>query len=276
MAKVGAQRAAELTGKSKSTIQRAMNSGKLSFEKDNNNRRIIDVSELERVYGLNAPEKATPHASVEAELKKAQDMIEMERMKMKIKALEDQLENAVENMEDLKSQRDQWQKQAQQVLITSQHSQKQADESKKEAEQAKAELKERDERAKKRRDEMMAEKMRKMQGQGGNENQRRTAPQGSAQRASAQQQASSQQQRPANSVRRQDAHRAEHQQQRTPHQQAQAQQRQTQRAEGQNQSQRRLSEENIKKAAEGVQSASETGLGKIQGLWKKIKGDKAA
>ena len=29
MAKVGAQRAAELTGKSKSTIQRAMKSGKL-------------------------------------------------------------------------------------------------------------------------------------------------------------------------------------------------------------------------------------------------------
>ena len=35
MAKVGAQRAAELTGKSKSTIQRAMNAGKLSYEMDN-------------------------------------------------------------------------------------------------------------------------------------------------------------------------------------------------------------------------------------------------
>ena len=52
MAKVGAQRAAELTGKSKSTLQRAMNNGKLSYEMDSNNRRIIDVSELERVYGL--------------------------------------------------------------------------------------------------------------------------------------------------------------------------------------------------------------------------------
>ena len=52
MAKVGAQRAAELTGKSKSTVQRAMNSGKLSFELDANGRRVIDVSELERVFGL--------------------------------------------------------------------------------------------------------------------------------------------------------------------------------------------------------------------------------
>ena len=47
MAKVGAQRAAVLTGKSKSTIQRAMNSGKLSYSLDQNDRRVIDVSELE-------------------------------------------------------------------------------------------------------------------------------------------------------------------------------------------------------------------------------------
>ena len=52
MAKVGAQRAAELTGKSKSTIQRSMNNGKLSYEMDTSGRRVIDVSELERVFGL--------------------------------------------------------------------------------------------------------------------------------------------------------------------------------------------------------------------------------
>lgn len=52
MAKVGAQRAAELTGRSKSTIQRAMNAGKLSFEIDGNGRRLIDASELDRVFGM--------------------------------------------------------------------------------------------------------------------------------------------------------------------------------------------------------------------------------
>ena len=129
MAKVGAQRAADLTGKSKSTIQRAMNSGKLSYEMDANKRRIIDVSELERVFGLvpqgGETQAAPSESSVEAELKKAADLIEMERMKMKIKALEDQLETAQDLIEDLKAQRDQWQKQAQQVLITSQYSQQQ-------------------------------------------------------------------------------------------------------------------------------------------------------
>lgn len=160
MAKVGAQRAAELTGKSKSTIQRAMNNGKLSYEIDNNKRRIIDVSELERVYGLagaNSSSSSTsvnPQAAVEAELKKATDMIEMERMKMKIKALEDQLELTTTTMEDLRAQRDEWQKQAQQVLITSQYSQKQAEE-------YKGELKTREEAARKRREQrekMIAER----------------------------------------------------------------------------------------------------------------------
>ncbi|HPD82281.1 MAG TPA: entry exclusion 1 domain-containing protein [Alphaproteobacteria bacterium] len=165
MAKVGAQRAAELTGKSKSTIQRAMNSGKLSYEMDANDRRIVDVSELERVFGLNSPSQSSSASnaatSVEDELKKAADMIEMERMKMKIKMLEDQLEQKEQNLEDMKAQRDQWQKQAQQVLITSQYSQKQAEE-------YKAELKNREEEARKRREQMMAERMQKMQGQNQN------------------------------------------------------------------------------------------------------------
>jgi hypothetical protein len=165
MAKVGAQRAAELTGKSKSTIQRAMNSGKLSYELDSNNRRIIDVSELERVFGLQSPAEKSgggSASSAEDELKRAADMLEMERMKMRIKMLEDQLENSNTQLEDMKAQRDQWQKQAQQVLITSQYSQKQAEE-------YKAELKAREEKARQRREQMMAERMEKMQGHNQNE-----------------------------------------------------------------------------------------------------------
>lgn len=162
MAKVGAQRAAELTGKSKSTIQRSMNSGKLSYEMDANNRRIIDVSELERVFGLQSHNtESGASETVEAELKKASNMLEMERMKMQIKALEDQLEAGKEQIEDLKMQRDQWQKQAQQVLLTSEYSQRQAEE-------YKAELQAREEKAKIRRQQMLEERMKGMKGQ--NEN----------------------------------------------------------------------------------------------------------
>lgn len=210
MAKVGAQRAAELTGKSKSTIQRSMNSGKLSYELDSNKRRIIDVSELERVYGLKSAGKAATSSaapatsSVEDELKKAADMVEMERMKMKIKMLEDQVEMTSTNLEDMKAQRDQWQKQAQQVLITSQYSQKQAEE-------YKEELRTREDNARKRREQMMAERMQKMQGQGQNQNQRTS---------------------------------------------------------GQSQNQRKMTDANANKASALPLN--------FQGLWKKIKGDKAA
>lgn len=161
MAKVGAQRAAELTGKSKSTIQRAMNSGKLSYEIDANSRRIIDVSELDRVFGLQNTSEGPSQQSVEAEMKKAADMLEMERMKMRIRMLEDQLDVAKEQIEDLKAQRDQWQKQAQQVLLTSEYSQKQAEE-------YKAQLKEREEKAKQRRAQMLEDKMKNLKGQNQN------------------------------------------------------------------------------------------------------------
>jgi len=156
MAKVGAQRAAELTGKSKSTIQRAMKSGKVSFELDGNNRRVIDVAELERAFGLKPQEsEQNEQKAVEAELEKASQMIEMERLKMRIKMLEDQLDDAKEQIEDLKEQRGSWQKQAQQTLITSQYSQKQAEE-------LKAELKERAERARTRRQQEMQRRMQRM------------------------------------------------------------------------------------------------------------------
>lgn len=135
MAKVGAQRAAELTGVSKSTIQRAMGNGKLSFEVDNG-RRLIDVSELERVFGLlpqgvaasSEDSGSSAAAQAEMELERTRHAMEVERLTMKARMLEDQLDDARRQLEDMRAQRDLWQRQAQQVLLTSQHSQKQADE----------------------------------------------------------------------------------------------------------------------------------------------------
>ena len=143
MAKVGAQRAATLTGKSKSTVQRAMNSGKLSFELDQNKRRVIDVSELERVFGIKQQnvKKTTP---VKVEAKEITEVVEKERMKMQIKMLEQQLSVAEDRLDDLMDQRDKWERQASQVLITSQYSQKQAEE-------LRAQIKEREERVRQRR-----------------------------------------------------------------------------------------------------------------------------
>ena len=131
MAKVGVQRATELTGKSKSTIQRAMKAGKLSYDVENN-RKLIDVSELERVYGTtsinNDAANTNAEPSYETELQKARHTLEIDRLELKIKMLEDQLDAANTQIDDLKSQRDSWQKQAQQVLLTTEYAQKQSDE----------------------------------------------------------------------------------------------------------------------------------------------------
>ncbi len=169
MAKVGAQRASELTGRSKSTVQRAMNSGKLSFEIDANGRRLIDASELDRVFGL-LPQNGTSggnsasasqESSTQAELQRASDMLEMERLKMRVRGLEEQLEITRDQLDDMRGQRDLWQKQSQQILITSQYSQKQAEE-------LKEELRQREERARVAKQKMLEDRMKRMQG--GNEN----------------------------------------------------------------------------------------------------------
>lgn len=143
MAKVGAKRASELTGKSKSTIQRSMKTGKLSYEVDDAGRRLIDVSELERVFGLLPQKKGVAahydaddmddeapvrNNGAEVELMKARHMLEVERLAIQNKMLQEQLSQSVDVIADLKAQRDQWQKQAQQILLTSQHSQKQSEE----------------------------------------------------------------------------------------------------------------------------------------------------
>jgi chromosome segregation ATPase len=82
----------------------------------------------------------------------------MERLRMRIRMLEEQIDMLKEQLDDNKNQRDQWQKQAQQVLLTSQYSQKQAEE-------LKAELTERDRRAQARRRQEMEARAKRMQEQ---------------------------------------------------------------------------------------------------------------
>ncbi len=155
MAKVGIQKASDISGKSKATIQRALKSGRLSFELDESGEKVIDMSELERVYGPFVSKAASEsEAIIRAELQRAQDMLEMERMKMRVRGLEDQLHMTKEQLEDMKEQRDLWQKQAQQIMITNQMSQKQA-------EDLKQELREREARERAARQRQMEERLKR-------------------------------------------------------------------------------------------------------------------
>jgi hypothetical protein len=50
MALVGLKRASELTGKNQSTIHRAMKAGRLSYSLSDSGERLLDISELTRLF----------------------------------------------------------------------------------------------------------------------------------------------------------------------------------------------------------------------------------
>lgn len=100
--------AAKAVGKSKSTISKAIKSGKISAHKTDDGIFEIDPSELHRVYPL------TPSATVAAEqLDTPQATGENSS---KIELLEAKLEMANKRIEELAEDRDEWRKQATRLL----------------------------------------------------------------------------------------------------------------------------------------------------------------
>jgi hypothetical protein len=53
---VGLRQAARMTGRNQSTIHRAMKTGRLSYTTGEAGERRIDVSELDRVFGIKSPQ----------------------------------------------------------------------------------------------------------------------------------------------------------------------------------------------------------------------------
>ena len=102
--------AAKAVGKTKSTITKAIASGKLSAIKNDNGAWEIDASELYRVY------PPTPLETVEIEQKDT--LKEMDGNSKEIEALERLLKAAEEQIYDLRADRDEWRKQANQLLLT--------------------------------------------------------------------------------------------------------------------------------------------------------------
>ena len=102
--------AAKAVGKTKSTITKAIASGKLSAIKNDNGAWEIDASELNRVY------PPTPLETVE--IKQNDTLKEMGGNSKEIEALERLLKAAEEQIYDLKADRDEWRKQANQLLLT--------------------------------------------------------------------------------------------------------------------------------------------------------------
>jgi hypothetical protein len=103
--------AAKAVGKTKSTITKAIASGRLSAIKNEKGAWEIDVSELHRVFPP-SPSETVSFEQYDTPSRNTNDTNGLERL----------LEAAQAQIEDLKEDRDQWRKQAQTLALTDQSS----------------------------------------------------------------------------------------------------------------------------------------------------------
>ena len=106
MAELSLSQAAKLTGKSKSTINRAIKTGKLSATRHDDGSYSIDPAELSRAFNVEPP-----HSS-----KRSDAQPDGTRLLERIEALEAMLTREREISADLKEDRDKWRQQASGLL----------------------------------------------------------------------------------------------------------------------------------------------------------------
>lgn len=112
---VGLNEAARLTGKYKSTIERAADAGRLSFTRNGPNGPMrFEVCELERVYGLVSKNVSAP---TEAETRGPDLADELRRTKLVLEMTERERDQALELARDRGEERDRWQEQARQSSV---------------------------------------------------------------------------------------------------------------------------------------------------------------
>ena len=116
---------AKVTGRSKGTISKALSDGKLSYLSKTESGYEIDLAEALRVFPPKTPQEQIEHGrgslNTEEELSHSYLMqSQIDQLKSRLETAETERqrerENSQSQIDDLKSQRDQWQKQAEQTL----------------------------------------------------------------------------------------------------------------------------------------------------------------
>jgi len=103
--------AAKATGKSKTTIQRAIAKGTISAHKEKNGRYSIDPSELHRVFPMVSADTVAQPSQVDTSSPPDEPPLQV-----KVEALEAMLEREREALTEMRSDRDAWKKQATALL----------------------------------------------------------------------------------------------------------------------------------------------------------------
>ena len=103
--------AAKATGKSKTTIQRAIAKGTISAHKEKNGRYSIDPSELHRVFPVVSTDTVAQGSQVDTSRPPYETPLQV-----KVEALEAMLEREREALTEMRSDRDAWKQQATALL----------------------------------------------------------------------------------------------------------------------------------------------------------------
>lgn len=103
--------AAKATGKSKTTIQRAIAKGTISAHKKKNGRYSIDPSELHRVFPMVSADTVAQPSQVDTSRPPDETPLQV-----KVEALEAMLEREREALTEMRSDRDAWKQQATALL----------------------------------------------------------------------------------------------------------------------------------------------------------------
>ena len=104
--------AAKATGKSKTTIQRAIAKGSISASKSSSGAYEIDPSELHRVFPLVTPDTGREGSHVDT----LRPPDETPVLQAKIDALEEMLSREREALDEMRTDRDAWKQQATALL----------------------------------------------------------------------------------------------------------------------------------------------------------------
>ena len=102
--------AAEATGKAKSTIKKAIDSGELTVAERTKRGFKIEAAELFRVFPRKQLERSSENDFVQTET--LENTIENKVMEVKLQVAHERYEEAQEIIKDLRQERDKWQEQA--------------------------------------------------------------------------------------------------------------------------------------------------------------------
>lgn len=104
-------KASKATGKSKTTIQRAIAKGSISASKDDKGRYTIDASELHRIFPKVSHDTVAQASQVDTSRSPDETLLQV-----KVEALETMLKREREALSEMRSDRDAWKQQATALL----------------------------------------------------------------------------------------------------------------------------------------------------------------